>query len=125
MDCKNLQGSDYSFQSAVVQSWHILKARRKFYHCSQLVGYTKIPTSYNVLSLSLIVFASGTSISQLYFYGVNKICITVINFLAGVSHGDDLGYTIKWSVTDPDETQEDKKMSQFLIDIWSSYAHNG
>lgn len=47
---------------------------------------------------------------------------TTINL--GVSHGDDLGYTVKWSGTDPDETQEDKKMSQFLIDIWSSYAHN-
>jgi hypothetical protein len=50
---------------------------------------------------------------------------TVINSLTGVSHGDYLGYTIKWSVTEPDETQEDRKMSQFLIDIRSSYAHNG
>jgi hypothetical protein len=41
----------------------------------------------------------------------------VINSLTGVSHGDDLGYTIKWSVTESDETQEDRKMSQFLIDI--------
>jgi len=38
---------------------------------------------------------------------------TVINSLTG----DDLGYTFKWSVTEPDETQEDRKMSQFLIDI--------
>jgi hypothetical protein len=42
---------------------------------------------------------------------------TVTNALAGVSHGDNLGYKIKWSVTEPDETQEDRKMSQFLIDI--------
>lgn len=69
-----------------------------------------------MLSLLLTVFASGTSISQLYFHAVKKKCI-VINSLADVSHGDDLGYTIKWSVTEPDETQEDRKMSQFLSDI--------
>ena len=46
---------------------------------------------------------------------LKKMC-TVINSLADVSHEDDLGYTIKWSVTEPDETQ-DRKMSQFLIDI--------
>jgi hypothetical protein len=34
-------------------------------------------------------------------------------------------YTIKWSVTDPDETSEERKMPQFMIDVWSSYVHNG
>jgi hypothetical protein len=45
------------------------------------------------------------------------MCTAVINSLAGVSQGDNLGYTIKWSVTETDETQEDRKMSQFLIGI--------
>jgi hypothetical protein len=47
-----------------------------------------------------------------------------INLLPGVCHSDDLAYIIDCTKADHVESQEDKNMSELLLDIWTSYAHN-
>ncbi|XP_069694913.1 venom carboxylesterase-6-like [Periplaneta americana] len=43
----------------------------------------------------------------------------------GVSHADDLSYTMDCSINNPDEKPEDKEMSNLLVDIWTSFARDG
>ncbi|XP_069694918.1 venom carboxylesterase-6-like [Periplaneta americana] len=48
---------------------------------------------------------------------------TSMNF--GVSHGDDIGYILIYDIMNTDDTEEDKEMSRVMIDIWTSFSHNG
>nr|AWW17128.1 carboxylesterase E13 [Subpsaltria yangi]AWW17130.1 carboxylesterase E15 [Subpsaltria yangi] len=43
----------------------------------------------------------------------------------GVSHGDDTGYILGNFYMNPDETEEDKQMTQKMLDIWTSFAKTG
>jgi hypothetical protein len=56
---------------------------------------------------------------------IQNCVLHLVTLLPGVCHGDDMAYTIDCTKADHVESQEDKKMSQLLLDIWTSYAHNG
>ena len=45
-------------------------------------------------------------------------------FKTGASHLDDTAYTIEYAFK-TDETEEDKEMSNLLLDIWTSFAATG
>jgi hypothetical protein len=45
-------------------------------------------------------------------------------FKPGASHPDDTAYTIEYA-SKTDETEEDKEMSNLLLDVWSSFAATG
>ena len=42
-----------------------------------------------------------------------------------MAHADDLGYTLDCEFITTDESEEDKKMSDIMLDIWASYANTG
>jgi hypothetical protein len=45
-------------------------------------------------------------------------------FETGASHLDDTAYTIEYAFK-TNETEEDKEMSNLLLDIWCSFAATG
>ena len=53
-----------------------------------------------------------------------KIYLELGNFV-GVSHGDDTGYILENFYMSPEETEEDKQMTQKMLDIWTSFAKTG
>ena len=46
-------------------------------------------------------------------------------FLAGVSHGDDAGYVLNWSVMPTGSTATEQTVAEQLLRLWTTFAKTG
>jgi len=101
-----------------------------------------VPTSFPIFSqCSLLVYCEHTGNIQHISIILPEYSVTTQNaiftntnmstsnsqhwyFKTGASHLDDTAYTIEYAFK-TDETEEDKEMSNLLLDVWSSFAATG
>lgn len=94
-----------------------------FFQCSLLVC---CEYAVNIQHISIILPEYSVTIQNVIFTNTNKSTFSSQHwyFKTGTSHLDDTAYTIEYAFK-TDETEEDKEMSNLLLDMWSNFAATG